>query len=135
MHMDQCIFCRIIRKEIPNYTVYEDDDVLAFLDIEPRAKGHTMVIPKEHAETALLATDESLSAVAKGIRRVMQRLTDVLAPHGFTVGWNHGAAGGQVVPHLHVHVIPRWEGDGGGNIHSVISNPGSQTVEYIASLF
>ncbi|PIR74408.1 MAG: HIT family protein [Candidatus Magasanikbacteria bacterium CG10_big_fil_rev_8_21_14_0_10_47_10] len=133
--MKDCIFCRIVSKEIPNYTVFEDTHGLAFLDIHPRAKGHTVVIPKVHAETVLDFDDELLGDFFRVVKRTQERLDRVLHPDGYTVGWNHGSAGGQLVPHIHVHILPRWENDGGGNIHSIIDNPGAMIPEQIAKMF
>lgn len=130
-----CIFCKIVAKEVPNYTVYEDDDILAFLDIHPHAKGHTVVIPKRHAETVFDMTDDEMQAVSLGMKRVMERIKSVLNPNGFNTGWNDGNAAGQVVPHVHIHVFPRWQTDGGGSMHSIVKNPGDQPVSEIAKLF
>lgn len=126
-----CIFCKIVNKEIPNYTVYEDDQVLAFLDIFPHAIGHTVVIPKVHAENLLELTDDAIEAVFKAVKKVQEKLLSSLQPEGFSVGWNHGEAGGQAVPHLHVHVLPRWNNDGGGSMHSInkkLDNPDVKAV-------
>lgn len=133
--MNPCLFCKILQKEIPNHTVFEDEHTLAFLDIFPCAKGHTVVIPKVHAETLLDLNGELTKEFYLGVKRAMERVEAILSPDGFTVGWNHGAAGGQAVPHLHVHILPRWENDGGGTMHTVIKNPGDMSVEEVAKLF
>jgi len=130
-----CIFCQIINKEIPNYTVYEDEYSLAFLDINPRAKGHVVVIPKIHAETLLELDGEIVKNLLVAIKKTMEKIQTVLKPDGYNVGWNHGKAGGQAVPHLHIHILPRWVGDGGGNIHAIINNSGNQEVGVVAKLF
>jgi len=133
--MEDCIFCKITKGEIPNYTVYEDEKVLAFLDIYPHSKGHTVVIPKVHAETYFDLNEDLLEHLSLGVKRTMEKIDKVLKPDGFNVGWNQGEVAGQVVPHLHVHIIPRYDGDGGGSIHSIIKNPGSKSVEEIHNLF
>lgn len=133
--MQDCIFCKIIKGEIPNYTIYEDNHSLAFLDINPRAKGHTVVIPKIHAETLFDLNDELLHSFLLAIKKTMKKIDKVLSPYGYNVGWNHGEIGGQVVSHLHVHIMPRWEGDGGGNMHSIVNNDGGVSVEEVAKLF
>ncbi|HAZ28171.1 MAG TPA: HIT family protein [Candidatus Magasanikbacteria bacterium] len=133
--MKDCIFCKIINKEIPNHTIYEDNHSLAFLDIFPHAKGHAVVIPKIHAETIFDLNEELFKELSVAIKKTMNRIEEVLHPDGYNVGWNHEKAGGQVVPHVHVHIMPRWEGDGGGSQHSVIKNPGSMTVDEVAKLF
>lgn len=126
-----CIFCKIINKEIPNYTVYEDAEVLAFLDIFPHAEGHTVVIPKMHAENLIELPSDKIEAVFSAVKKVQQKLLGALQPEGFSVGWNHGEAGGQTVPHLHIHVLPRWKNDHGGSIHSItkkLENPDVKAV-------
>lgn len=133
--MKDCIFCKIIAGEIPNYTVYEDEHVLAFLDIHPRAKGHTLVIPKVHAETFLDLNEDLIQYITLGLRRSMERIEHVLHPDGYNVGWNQLEAGGQEVPHLHIHIMPRYLNDGGGNMHSIINKPSNTPVEEIFNLF
>ena len=133
--MENCIFCKIVKGEIPCHKVYEDDSILAFLDIKPHSKGHTVVIPKSHAETVFGLNDESLQNLMIKVKEIMVLLDEKLSPDGFNVGWNHNSAGGQVVPHLHVHIFPRYNGDGGGSMHSIISNPGDVSVDELAELF
>ena len=133
--MSECIFCKIVSKEIPAHKVYEDEAVLAFLDVRPHSKGHTVVIPKEHAETVFDLSEELNKAMMNGTVKVMERIKEVLHPDGFNVGWNHNTAGGQVVPHLHVHVFPRYNGDGGGSMHSIVNSPGDMSVDEVAELF
>ncbi|MDP3640046.1 MAG: HIT family protein [Nanoarchaeota archaeon] len=130
-----CIFCRIGKREIPCDIVYEDKETLAFLDIKPHAKGHTVVIPKVHAETLFDLPNEKINAFFLGIKRTMERIQKALQPDGFNVGWNQNQAAGQVVPHLHMHIFPRYRGDGGGSMHSIISNPGTMSVTEVAALF
>lgn len=133
--MKDCIFCKIVDREIPNCTVYEDNHALAFLDIHPHAKGHTVIIPKVHAETFFDMNEELVKKFSSALQKTMEKIETVLHPDGYNVGWNQGEAGGQVVPHLHVHIMPRWEMDGGGSMHSIVKNPGSQSVEDVAKLF
>lgn len=130
-----CIFCKIIAKEIPNHTVYEDDFVLAFLDIFPCAKGHTVVIPKKHVGSLTDLTAEESRLVYSGLDSAFRKVMSVLKPDGANIGINNGAAAGQAVPHVHWHIIPRYEGDGGGSMHSIVKNPGDTPVVEIAKLF
>ena len=109
--MDECIFCRIVRKEIPCYKIYEDNDILAFLDRNPVNPGHTLVIPKKHYETILNADDETLKKLAIAIKKISNAMYKGLKLNGFNIGINQFSAAGQVVPHLHVHIIPRKEND------------------------
>lgn len=130
-----CIFCKIGQGEIPCQKVYEDAVTLAFLDIKPHAQGHTVVIPKAHAETLFELDAKTTEALFSSVKKTLQRLQEVLQPDGFNVGWNQNGAAGQVVPHLHVHIFPRYHGDGGGSMHSIISNPGTMSVEEVGKLF
>ncbi|MBU1876137.1 MAG: HIT family protein [Nanoarchaeota archaeon] len=132
--MENCVFCKIIDGDIPCYKIYEDDDFLAFLDVKPHAKGHSVVIPKKHGETIFDLDDNLLQKVTVIVKRVMERIQEVLNPDGFNVGWNHNTAGGQVVPHLHIHIMPRWNSDGGGSMHSIVKNPGDMSVEEVVEL-
>ncbi len=130
-----CIFCKIINKEIPNYTVYEDENVLAFLDIFPCALGHTVVIPKKHFETPLEMSVDEYKNYSVGVQAALQKVNSTLKPAGFNVGWNQNKVAGQAVSHLHTHIIPRFEGDGGGSMHSIIKNQGEKTVQEVYELF
>ena len=120
-----------MKKEIPAEIVYEDEGVVAILDIHPCAPGHTVVIPRRHAETILSLADDELGPVMRGVKNVTVKLLASLKADGFTVGVNHGRVAGQVVEHLHIHVIPRWAGDGGGSIHSVVRNAPRESLEEI----
>jgi len=135
LYMKDCIFCKIALKEIPNYTVYEDNHALAFLDINPRAKGHTVVIPKVHAETIFDLNEEIAKDLLPAVQKATEKIERVLQPDGYNIGWNHGEAGGQVVPHLHIHIMPRWDGDGGTNMHGIVNAPGEMDVADVAKLF
>ncbi len=115
-----CLFCKIASKAIPAKIVYEDDRVVAFLDILPRTTGHTMVIPKYHAPTLAALPDEEVAPLFHAVKKVAALLTAALGPDGITMGINQGRASGQEVDHLHVHLMPRWHGDGGGSVQSVV---------------
>jgi histidine triad (HIT) family protein len=130
--MPDCIFCKIVAGEIKANTVYENESVLAFLDIHPASRGHTMVIPKVHAERLDLLEDRHVGALFLGVKSVMALLEKALGPGGITVGWNHGWAAGQHVNHLHVHVIPRYAGDGGGGIQSLIRSSVKEDLASVA---
>ncbi len=130
-----CIFCKIVRKEIPNHTVYEDEHILAFLDIFPRVEGHTVVIPKKHGATIFDFGPDELGYVVNGVQKAAEKVQAVLHPDGFTIGLNHGEVAGQAVPHLHFHILPRSEGDKGGSIHSIVRQDGMRTVEDVSKLF
>ena len=103
-------FAKILRGEFPCFKVYEDEHVLAFLDIMPRAPGHTLVLPKSPARNILDVSPDDLAHVAKVAQKVAQAAMTVFKADGVTVQQFNEPAGGQVVFHLHVHVIPRKEG-------------------------
>jgi histidine triad (HIT) family protein len=103
-------FAKILRGEFPSYKVYEDDHVLAFLDIMPRAPGHTLVIPKAPARNILDISAEDIAHVARGTRTIARAAMTAFKADGITVQQFNEAAGGQVVFHLHAHVIPRHDG-------------------------
>jgi histidine triad (HIT) family protein len=104
------IFAKILRGELPCYNVYEDDRTVAFLDIMPRAPGHTLVLPKAPARNMLDVAPEDLAAVIKTAQKIAKVSVQVFAADGVTIQQFNEAAGGQVVFHLHVHVIPRTDG-------------------------
>lgn len=126
-----CIFCKIAKREIPSQDIYEDERMFAFLDVDPRATGHTMVVPKAHVENILALDESDMQPLLSAVKRVTSELQRSLNPDGFTIGINHGAASGQAVAHLHIHIIPRWSADGGGSIHSVVHNPPKESVEEV----
>lgn len=129
--MDDCLFCKIIAGSIPAQTIYEDDHTLAFLDVRPRSPGHTMVIPKVHAPTLATLPEAEVAPLFLAVKKMAELLNAKLAPDGITIGMNQGRASGQEVDHLHVHLMPRWHGDGGSSIQSVVNNPLKESVEEI----
>ncbi|MDR3408821.1 MAG: HIT family protein [Methylovirgula sp.] len=104
------VFAKILRGEIPCYKVYEDEIALAFLDIMPRIDGHTLVIPKFPARTLLDADADKLSELVKRVQKVARAVKDSLGAEGLTLLQSNESAGGQVIFHLHFHLLPRWEG-------------------------
>jgi histidine triad (HIT) family protein len=106
----QNIFAKILRGELPCHKVYENDKVLAFLDIMPRAPGHTLVLPKAPARNLLDIAPDDLSAVMQASQTIAKAAMDVFHADGITIQQFNEGAGGQVVFHLHVHVIPRKAG-------------------------
>jgi histidine triad (HIT) family protein len=121
--MPDCIFCSIVAGEIPGRTVYEADEVLAFLDVNPLAEGHTLVIPKAHHERVTDMPESLATRVMDGLYHVTGAVEAAVDADATTIAFNNGSAAGQEVPHVHGHVIPRWEGDGGGPIHAVAGQP------------
>lgn len=106
--MSDCIFCRIAAGAVKAEIVHETPEAIAFLDKFPAAKGHVVVIPRAHAVTLPDLDDAAVAGVFRAVKDVMRKVTAALAPAGMNVGWNHLPPAGQVVDHLHVHVLPRW---------------------------
>lgn len=127
-----CLFCRIAKKELPSAIIYEDSRTLAFLDINPKSPGHSMVIPKVHAENLIQLPTHEVGPLFEAVQKVTSKLSKALKPHGFTIGVNHGKVSGQVVDHLHVHIIPRFLNDGGSSIHAVVTNPPKESLGDLA---
>jgi len=109
-----CVFCKIRDGQIPSTRVYEDERTLCFMDINPLTEGHCLVVTRAHAATLFDAADADLQAAITTARRVARALRAALAPDGLNLLQANGAAAFQSVPHFHLHLIPRWNGDGRG---------------------
>lgn len=107
-----CVFCKIIAGEIPSFKVYEDDYTLAFLDINPVKPGHTLVVSKKHLANLEETDEETLCRVMSAVKKVGLSLKNNLGAASYNVTENNDPAAGQMVSHLHFHVIPRLEDDG-----------------------
>ena len=105
--MEDCIFCKIVKGDIPCTKVYENDRVLAFADINPIADGHTLVIPKAHAENIWEIAAEDLSAIHMAAKKVAGGIREALRPNGMVAMQLNGSGVGQVVMHYHLHLVPR----------------------------
>ncbi|MBO4652476.1 MAG: HIT family protein [Lachnospiraceae bacterium] len=110
--MDNCIFCKIANGVIPSATVYEDDSFRAILDIAPAHKGHVIVLPKAHADNLFELDDEIAAKALPIVKKIATALKAVTGCDGINVLQNNGTAAGQSVFHLHIHIVPRFEGDG-----------------------
>lgn len=130
--MTDCLFCNIAAKQIPAHILYEDEHVVAFLDAMPRVIGHTLVIPKLHAPNILELPDEEVGPLFVAVKHMAGMLKKSLQPDGITIGINQGRASGQEVDHLHVHLMPRWHGDGGTAIQSIVHNPPKESTDEVA---
>lgn len=110
--MEDCVFCRIIKGEIPCAKIYEDEKIIAFLDISPASEkgGHTLVMPKKHYELFSEINDEDLTALSKVLRKITKALLKF--GKGVNIVQNNGKIAGQFVKHTHFHIIPRFENDG-----------------------
>jgi len=107
-----CIFCRIVAGELPAFKVYEDAETLAFMDIGPIIKGHTLVIPKQHFDPITATPEPVLTQLLAVVKKIAQAQMNGLRADGVNVMQANGTAAGQVVPHVHFHVIPRFATDG-----------------------
>ena len=110
--MQSCVFCKVLKNEIPSTKMYEDEKTLAFLDISPVNYGHALVIPKSHSENLLSMKDDDLFAMVKTSQKVADAIMKGLKADGFNLGMNNYKAAGQLVMHSHIHVIPRFKNDG-----------------------
>jgi histidine triad (HIT) family protein len=109
-----CVFCRIRDGQIPSVTIYEDERTLAFMDIHPLTAGHCLVVVKAHAPTLIDAAEDDLRAAIAAAQKVARALYQVVRPEGLNMLQANGGAAFQSVPHFHLHLIPRWTGDGKG---------------------
>jgi histidine triad (HIT) family protein len=109
---DDCVFCSIVAGEAPAHRVYEDEDAVAFLDANPVARGHTLVVPRDHYPTLLEMPAGTTTATFSAARTVAEAIEETLDPAGLNLVQSNGSAAGQDVFHVHVHLIPRREDDG-----------------------
>ncbi len=122
--MDDCIFCKIAQGQMPAKKVYEDRDVVVILDINPANRGHMLVMPKKHAED-ITSTDVALfDKVANVTKKMAELLKQKMKPDGINILQNNGKHAGQLVPHLHFHIIPRYPND-----RVMLSFPRAQNVD------
>lgn len=112
MKDDNCIFCKLANGDIPTATLYEDEDFRVILDASPAAKGHALIIPKEHYANLYELDDELASKVLVLAKKMITKLTDILGCDGYNIVQNNGEAAGQTVFHFHMHLIPRHKDDG-----------------------
>ncbi|MFO8034412.1 MAG: HIT domain-containing protein [Candidatus Bipolaricaulota bacterium] len=122
--MSNCPFCRIAAGELSAEIIYQDADVLAFLDAHPLADGHALVIPKSHVERLADLPEELAGPLFAAAAKVSGAQQSILGATGITLGVNDGRVAGQAVPHLHIHLVPRHASDGGGNLHTML-RPGA----------
>jgi histidine triad (HIT) family protein len=119
-----CVFCAIIEGRIPSHKVYEDERTLAFLDIHPSAPGHTLIIPKAHVARIEDLDREDAKDLFKTLHGLVGGIQKAMGVPASTIGINNGRESGQEVPHVHIHVIPRSQGDRGGIIQGIARSSG-----------
>jgi histidine triad (HIT) family protein len=115
--MKDCLFCKIVEGSIPSWKVYETDKILAFLDITPVNEGHTLVIPKAHYENLFEIPDEILSEIALELKHLGEAVQKATNAGGINIAMNNREAAGQIIPHAHFHIIPRYITDGQKLMH------------------
>jgi histidine triad (HIT) family protein len=106
-----CLFCKIIAGEIPCFKLFEDDETLSFMDINPANEGHALVIPKEHAKDVYAVSDAAITATVKTAKKIAAAVDKTLNPDGLNLLQCNGPAAAQSVFHFHMHVLPRQDGD------------------------
>ncbi len=129
----ECIFCKIVRGEIPSNKVYESQDVVAFLDINPCSPGHTLLIPKKHYTSMMDMSDSDISEIFKQAKKLAPAIRASVQAQGFNIGVNDGLVAGQEVQHMHIHIIPRFSGDNGRSIQSVVRAGSKEPIASIAN--
>lgn len=132
--MSDCVFCRIVARQIPATVVHEDEHTLAFMDLGQVNPGHVLVAVKRHAENLYALDDAQAGAVLRAAARVARAIRDAFAPQGLSVYQANGAAAGQTVFHYHVHLVPRHDGDGMALSWPVKNPPREKLEEYAAKI-
>ena len=130
MRKEDCIFCKIANGEIPSKTLYEDEEFRVILDLGPAAKGHALLMPKEHAANLYELPDETAAKVLVLAKKLAVQMTEKLHCDGFNLVQNNGEVAGQTVHHFHLHLIPRYAGDG-QNINWVPGEPSQEELEAV----
>ncbi len=129
-----CVFCRIVARQIPATVVHEDEHTLAFMDLGHVNPGHVLVAVKKHAENLYTLDDAQAGAVLRAAARVARAIRDAFAPQGLSVYQANGKAAGQTVFHYHVHLVPRHDGDGMALSWPVKNPPRDKLEEYAAKI-
>ena len=112
MKKDDCIFCKLANGDIPTNSIYEDDKFNVILDNGPATKGHALILPKDHADNLFELPEETAADAMKRARKLGKHIMDTLGADGLNIVQNNGPVAGQTVMHFHLHIIPRYEGDG-----------------------
>jgi histidine triad (HIT) family protein len=123
-----CIFCRIVGGEIPAEVVAREPEVVAFLDVQPLADGHVLVVPRAHAAAVEDLEPAAAAALFRTVVRLAGPVRAALGAAGTTIGVNNGEASGQTIPHVHVHIVPRWPDDGAGSVHTIFPRTVRRTI-------
>lgn len=121
--MENCLFCKIAKKEIPANIIYEDKDVIAFLDIRPINPGHALVVPKKHSENIYDMDEKTLEKIGPVLKKVAIAVKKATNAEGINIGMNNEGVAGQVIMHPHFHIIPRFDHDGKKHWHNIENFP------------
>ena len=132
--MSNCVFCRIVARQIPATVVHEDEDTIAFMDLGQVNPGHVLVTLKAHVENVFGLEPKQAAAVSVTAARLARAIRAAYAPHGLSVYQANGSAAGQTVLHYHVHLVPRYEGDGMALSWPVKNPPREKLEEYAAKI-
>ena len=130
MRDDNCIFCKIACGDIPTNAIYEDNDYKVILDMSPATRGHALILPKEHYKNIYEMPEERVAGAFRLAKKMAQTMTDKLGADGFNIVQNNNEIAGQTVFHFHIHLIPRYEGDG----QVVGWRPGESTPEELSKI-
>lgn len=130
MRDDNCIFCKLANGVFPTNTIYEDEEFRVILDLEPAAKGHALILPKEHYKNLYELPDDTAGKVMKLAKKMAIRMTDKLGADGFNLVQNNNEIAGQTVFHFHLHLIPRYNDDG----QKIAWEKGSPTSEELTAI-
>lgn len=133
MRDDSCIFCKLANGDIPTNTVYEDENFRVILDLSPATKGHALILPKNHYKNLYVLPEETAADVMKLAKKMAVMMTEKLHADGFNLVQNNNEVAGQTVFHFHLHLIPRYNGDG-QNINWVPGNPSAEELAEIKDI-
>jgi len=128
-----CIFCRIVNDEIPAEIVAREPQVVAFLDVQPLADGHVLVVPRAHRAAVEDLAPAEADALFRAVLRLAGPVREAMEAAGTTIGINNGHATGQTIPHVHVHIVPRWENDGAGSIHTIFPRKAYRDIKEVGT--
>ena len=128
-----CIFCRIVAGEIPAEVVDRTPHALAFLDVTPLADGHTMVVPRAHVSCIEDMEPAACTALFRVVQRLAGPVREAVGATGSTIGINNGEGSGQTIPHVHVHIVPRWPGDEGGSVHTIFRSGDRRPIKEVGA--
>ncbi len=117
---NECIFCKVAKGEMPSEKVYEDENVFAFLDINPRNPGHTLVIPKKHYATLMDMPNDEANKLFFIVKKLSSNIKEAVKADGISISQSNGRAAGQIIPHVHFHIIPRFNTEGPPGLETVL---------------